>query len=239
MKLSPVVRLSVEDKMLMVRLRLNTAPAFLNRILTTSGCNIFPNFQVSKFHSSLKPYQAEKLSIPKDEFTNQPLYDPTKGKLIYSGPLTKTIKAVKLFSISTSLLGLGMQPVILYNSVDTSLPLKAAVSVFFAFFIVVTPLLIHMVSKKYVTDVYFEDTSNVFTAATFNLFSMRKQLTFKAEDVNAPTLTGPFTSVIIKGKPLFLDPKFFLDKQSYIHLMGFDKPLDLELPKSIKQQTEK
>ena len=31
-------------------------------------------------------------------------------------------------------------------------------------------------------------------------------------------------------KPLFLDPNQFLDKDAYIRLMGYDKPLEWELP---------
>ncbi|GAB1606589.1 transmembrane protein 70 homolog, mitochondrial-like [Argonauta hians] len=214
--------------MLLLLSKLNPAPIFLKKSSALSCCNLL----VHKIYSSPKSYQSDKQLPPlKDEFTDRPLYDATKGKLIYGGPLTKTIKAVKLFSITSSGLGLVFQPFLFYKTPDTSVALKAGVSVFFAFFILVTPLLIHMVSRKYVTDLYFDEHSKIFTAATFNLLSFRKELTFKAEDVEVPAITGPFTSVIVKGKPLFMDPKFFLCKDSYIHLMGYDKPLDWEMPK--------
>ena len=62
---------------------------------------------------------------------------------------------------------------------------------------------------------------------------------FTAEDVKIPEVAGPFTSLIVKGTALFMDPKFFLDKNAYIHLMGFDKPLDWELPKSDVNESPK
>lgn len=36
-----------------------------------------------------------------------------------------------------------------------------------------------------------------------------------------------FTSCAIKGKPVFLDAKFFTDQHHYKRIMGYDKPIDL------------
>lgn len=42
-------------------------------------------------------------------------------------------------------------------------------------------------------------------------------------------MPGLFTSVIAKGKPLFLDPTQFADTSHYARIMGFDKPIDFKL----------
>lgn len=177
--------------------------------------------------------------IQVDQFTQLPLEDPQKGQLIYSGPLTRTIRAVKILSLSTSTLGLCMQPVILMRSAEASLFLKIAFSSFFSFFIFITPLLIHMISKKYVTGAYFEPNSKTFTASKYSFFCRSLEMKFTAEDVKVPDVAGPFTSLIVKDTALFMDPKFFLDKNAYIHLMGFDKPLDWELPRPNDKESSK
>lgn len=55
------------------------------------------------------------------------------------------------------------------------------------------------------------------------------QLVFTPDDVVVPSVTGMFTSCIIKGTPLFLEQKFFHDPNHYIRIMGYDKPVDFKL----------
>lgn len=38
-----------------------------------------------------------------------------------------------------------------------------------------------------------------------------------------------FTTLLAKGKPLFLDPRMFDDPTHYGKLMGYDKPIDFKL----------
>lgn len=38
-----------------------------------------------------------------------------------------------------------------------------------------------------------------------------------------------FTSVIIKGSPLFIEANYFDDVHHYKRIMGYDKPIDFKL----------
>lgn len=53
------------------------------------------------------------------------------------------------------------------------------------------------------------------------------QIEFTPADVTIPTVLGMFTSCAIKGRPVFIDAKYFTDQEHYIKIMGYDKPLDL------------
>lgn len=52
---------------------------------------------------------------------------------------------------------------------------------------------------------------------------------FKIDDVKVPDVPGLFTSLTVKGKPLFMDPNQFTDVSHYAKMMGFDKPIDFKL----------
>ncbi|XP_041375704.1 transmembrane protein 70 homolog, mitochondrial-like [Gigantopelta aegis] len=172
-----------------------------------------------------------------DSITGMPFHDPEKGKLIYGGPLAQMIKVVKTFSITTSAIGLCLQPYLLLHSEGHSIIAKVAVGITLSFFVFVTPLLIHFISKKYVTDCYWNKDTNEFRATTISLLLRRKVLKFTPEDVVVPDVPGMFTSIIIKGRPLFMDPKFFYSREAYIQMMGYDKPLEWELPNTDENQS--
>lgn len=44
------------------------------------------------------------------------------------------------------------------------------------FFAITTPLLIHMITKKYVTHLYYDAKEDVYIANTFNLFARTKEV---------------------------------------------------------------
>lgn len=56
------------------------------------------------------------------------------------------------------------------------------------------------------------------------------QTEFNVDDVHVPDVPGMFTTFIVKGKPMFVDPKFFTVPYHYGRLMGYDKPFDFSLP---------
>ncbi|XP_071085054.1 transmembrane protein 70 homolog, mitochondrial-like [Haliotis cracherodii] len=165
-----------------------------------------------------------------DALTEMPLKHPVKGELVYGGPLWKMVKGIKAFSVSTSMIGLGLQPYILMNAGEAAMFSKVMIGGTISFFIFITPLLIHFVTKKYVTYCYLNRDTGSFTAATYSFFLRRKEIEFTAEDVVVPDIPGMFTTVLVKGKPLFLDARMFYSKDAYIHFMGYDKPIDWTMP---------
>ncbi|XP_011172646.1 transmembrane protein 70 homolog, mitochondrial [Solenopsis invicta] len=149
---------------------------------------------------------------------------------IYYGPLTRQIKILKLFSLLTSCGGLMIQPVVYSKAVENdNIGVVLGIFACIGFFALTTPLLIHMITKKYVTHLYYDAKEDMYIANTYSLFARTKELTFTPKDVVVPDVTGMFTNCVIKNIPLFLEQSFFYDSSHYIRIMGYDKPVDFKL----------
>lgn len=150
-----------------------------------------------------------------------------QDRLVYVGSLESQVKRVKIFSLATSTLGLVCQPIILNKSLDSSTSKIAIIFVGWTCLAVIcSPLLLNYVTKRYITRLTFNQQTGMFTASTLNFINRPKQLTFDRNDVHVPAVPGMFTSFKVKGCPLLLDPSLVIDKQAYMHLMGYDKPID-------------
>ena len=174
-------------------------------------------------------------------FTKQPdiaKTDPVKGDLVYIGTITKMIRIVKGFSLSTSAIGLGMQPLILKQALAVK-PILGVLGVLVSnFFIFITPVLLHFLTKRYVTKIYLKRDEGIFTATTYSFFLQEKEHKFKASDVTVPKIPGMLTSLKIHGKtPLFISSDLFIDKSAFVQMMKYDEPLDWEI--TDKKQNKK
>ncbi|KAJ8948348.1 hypothetical protein NQ318_019333 [Aromia moschata] len=125
---------------------------------------------------------------------------------IYYGLLTPQIRAVKMFSLSSSLVGILAQP-FLYKEIAATgnVPVIVAAYSFIGFFTVVTPVLLHLITKK----IHYTE--------------------FKSTEVRVPEVPGMFTTFCAKGKALFLDPVRSEYPEHYARIMGYDKPIDFKL----------
>lgn len=93
---------------------------------------------------------------------------------IYYGDLTPRIKAVKVFSLTTSLTGICAQPIIMeQGSKLGGAPMMWFLCTFVGFFTFVTPVLLHFITNKYVTEMSFNPETGVYTAVTIS-FLLRK-----------------------------------------------------------------
>lgn len=163
-----------------------------------------------------------------------------------SGSLTPNIKTVKVFSLTTSLAGIAAQPVLYEKATQlgSSTPVIVAVCSFVGFFTFVTPFLLHIITKKYVTELNFNPLTKEYTAVIITFFLTKRQIKFRVEDVNVPEVPGMFTSFLVKTKDLkkpvalFIDPKLFEDPTHYVKIMGFDKPLDFKLNFEEKKESK-
>ena len=112
-----------------------------------------------------------------------------------------------------------------------NLAFAVASGAFLSFFTFATPLLIHWVSKKYVTELLYNKIDDTYTAVTYSLLLRKKKINFKVNDVKITDIPSMFTTFIVgggKGTPLFVDGvQAFSVPQHYVKLMGYDKPLDL------------
>uniref|UniRef100_A0A182WLX1 Transmembrane protein 70 homolog, mitochondrial n=1 Tax=Anopheles minimus TaxID=112268 RepID=A0A182WLX1_9DIPT len=164
---------------------------------------------------------------------------------IYYGSLTPQIRAVKVFSLATSIGGIVAQPILLEQASKVGgMPMIVAVCGFAGFFTFVTPILLHLVTKRYITDLHYDPTSQQYTATTITFFLQREKTQFKVEDVTVPEVGGLFTTFLVKNKAFFVDPQLFPDPTHYIKIMGYDKPIDFKFeeaqePSSGKDMTKK
>ncbi|XP_034104463.1 transmembrane protein 70 homolog, mitochondrial [Drosophila albomicans] len=149
---------------------------------------------------------------------------------VYYGSLAPRMKLVKLFSLTTSFAGIAAQPILMEQGLKIGgtgmAVLLCTVGGFFTF---VTPLLLHFVTKKYVTELHYNQATDEYTATTISLILTKIQTTFRPSDVVVPEVPGMFTSFTVNKRPLFVDPALFDDPEHYVRIMGYDKPIDFKL----------
>ena len=131
--------------------------------------------------------------------------------------------------MSSSVIGLGLQPYLYTALLEHSPLIKGLMGGVVGTFVVVTPLLIHSITRRYVTNMYYNPVDGEFTVDTLTFFVGRKRETFTAADVSSEVMASMFSNLEVKGRPLLIDPSCFSDREAYIKLMGYDKPMDLNL----------
>lgn len=163
-----------------------------------------------------------------DPESGQPYTHPVKGDLVYSGPLTKSVKKLKILSLVSSGLGLAVFPTLIAGKLAWFMIGGLGVAVF------ISPFLIHfIVAKKYVTEIYFNDETKKFNMGTISFFMRRQETEFTADDVIVPDVAGVFSAYRIKGKDVFFNRTLFTSKEVYKHMVGYDKPLDFSMPVTV------
>lgn len=149
------------------------------------------------------------------------------GRLVYTGKLDKPFRAAKSLSLASSLGGAICYPIMLPRILqETSIYMAIAYSIISATFVVLTPSLIQMICKRYLTSLYYNEKTGEFTGFYKNFFMMERQVKFRAEDVEVPPITGMFTSMVVKNKPFFINHDDFDDKQVLTKMLGYDKEFD-------------
>ncbi|XP_036293044.1 transmembrane protein 70, mitochondrial [Pipistrellus kuhlii] len=166
---------------------------------------------------------------------------PEDGRLIYTGNLARTVFGVKCFSYSTSALSLAFLPYIFAQSnvVFGSLPLQILFYGILGSFTVVTPVLLHLITKGYVIRLYHEATTDTYKAVTYSVLLSEISTVFHQNDVKIPSTTHLFTTFFANTKSLLVNPGLFPNPKDYDHLMGYDKPFTFDMEEtSEKKQLE-
>ena len=166
---------------------------------------------------------------------NLPLNHGKYGRLVYAAPLSSRVKAVKVFSIVTSIFGLAMQPVVFSHANSLPVVLKFALTGGVSFFVLGTPLLLHWLTKRYVLHMYYNEDKKEFSAALYNIFAKKNYVTFSVDDVQFSVGPDILNSIFVHKKPMMFDPECFLVTEAYIRLMKYDKPLEWELKQDLNE----
>lgn len=180
-----------------------------------------------------KGFEKAKTDLFKQEelsFKGPPIQDlPTSdyGKLVYTGKLDKPFRAAKSLSLASSFGGAVCYPIMLPKILEeASLFVAIGYSLVSVTFILLTPSLIQMISKRYFTSIYYDEKSSIFTGVYKNFFMMERKIRFRSEDVEVPPITGMFTSMLIRKKPHFVNHEDFEDKEILKKMLGYDKEFD-------------
>ncbi|KAI5255470.1 transmembrane protein 70, mitochondrial [Manis pentadactyla] len=160
------------------------------------------------------------------------------GRLIYTGNLARTVFGVKCFSYSTSVISLAVLPYIFAqnNIVFGSLPLQILFYGIIGSFTVITPALLHFVTKGYVIRLYHEATTDTYKAITYNVVLSETSTVFHQNDVKIPNSTHVFTTFYAKTKSLLVNPVLFPNPEDYNHLMGYDKPFTFDMEEASEKK---
>ncbi|KAH8255931.1 hypothetical protein KR026_002936 [Drosophila bipectinata] len=183
-------------------------------------------------------HQLQQEKFPSRWLATQSTKDGSENELqrIYYGTLAPRMKLVKFFSLSTSLAGLAAQPILMEQGMKIG---GTGMAVFLCsvggFFTFVTPLLLHFITKKYVTELHYNPQTEEYTATTISLLLQKIKTTFRTSDVVVPEVPGMFTSFLVNKRPLFVDPALFDDPEHYVKIMGYDKPIDFKLDLSVRE----
>lgn len=108
--------------------------------------------------------------------TQPPAKDSEEGQLqrVYYGSLAPRMKLVKLFSLTTSLAGIAAQPILMEQGMKIGgTGMAVALCTVGGFFTFVTPLLLHFITKKYVTELHYNPVTEEYTATTISLILMK------------------------------------------------------------------
>lgn len=93
---------------------------------------------------------------------------------IYDGILAKQIRLVKTFSLTTTVMGLLGQPLIYSKSLEVGgAPVMVVACSIVGFFTFVTPVLLHLITRKYVLKLEYDRSDDTYLATLMTFFVMR------------------------------------------------------------------
>ncbi|XP_072169508.1 transmembrane protein 70, mitochondrial-like [Diadema setosum] len=144
--------------------------------------------------------------------------EPSKDKLIYSGPLSSLVRLVKFFSLSTSIISSGLLAALLMGGEGGAMTIVAGG---ISSVMICTPVILHWFTKGYITRLYYDYPSKTYTACTYDFFLTDAKTEFKRSDISLPSVSNVISSFSIRGKPVLVDPRGFLNPNHYNHLMGY------------------
>ncbi|KAL0280315.1 UNVERIFIED_CONTAM: hypothetical protein PYX00_001648 [Menopon gallinae] len=184
---------------------------------------------LSKVRTNNCLYQSRVYLITYEDAVEKNKKQKVRKKLIYYGTLGSKIKGLKALSFSTSFIGLVAQPFLYSQLVKLPGPLMYLLYTAFGIFTFLTPILIHMVARKYVMEITYDPTRDMYEAQTMTFFFKYRPLEFSLSHISKVDSPSIFNSYFIKEEPFIIFQDGFLDNEHYIKIHRYDQPLDLRL----------
>ncbi|XP_031574751.1 transmembrane protein 70, mitochondrial-like [Actinia tenebrosa] len=189
---------------------------------------------MSRYSSLLRPastisrvmsshVQGRKTIITKIQSSNmsQGINDPNNHNwnLVYEGPLSKSVKYVKGFSLTTAAASIAGSPILVYFG-KQSVPIvgKLAIAGLLCIIGNSTTVLLHWFSKAYVHKMYYDSTRQVFSAETSSFLGRLQRTDFEVKDIIFPQEESAFSTFEAKGKKFFLHQEM-VEAQQVLHFL--------------------
>lgn len=146
---------------------------------------------------------------------------------VYSNPISKLVIGAKIFSLSSSCIVLAAQPFLMskFASLTTFAPFFAS-SLAFA---LLTPALLHVLTRSCVFSITYDKTRSKFTAYTKSIFLRSKSIEFDESDISYSVASLSFANMTVRNKiSLLVLENGFSDLEIKHRLLGFDKPIKFQ-----------
>ncbi|XP_057730922.1 uncharacterized protein LOC130946262 [Arachis stenosperma] len=132
--------------------------------------------------------------------------DDKEAGVVYYGPISNTIKKVKLLSLSTCCLSVSLGPVITFmTSPDMNVILKGAVASSVIFFSASTTFALHWFVSPYVHKLRWQPGSDSFEVDMMTWLATYTPKTIKFADIRPPQTNRPFVSFKANDNFYFVD----------------------------------
>ncbi|KAJ0259734.1 hypothetical protein HA466_0060430 [Hirschfeldia incana] len=128
------------------------------------------------------------------------------GSVVYYGPISSTIKKVKLLSLSTCCLSVSLGPVITFmTSPGLNVIMKGAVASTVIFLSASTTAALHWFVSPYVHKLRWQPGSDTFEVEMMTWLATFAPKTLKFSDIRYPDTQRPFVSFKADGEYYFVD----------------------------------
>lgn len=150
--------------------------------------------------------------------------------VVYRGPISSTIKKVKLLSLSTCCLSVSLGPVITFmTSPDMNVILKGAVASTVIFLSASTTAALHWFVSPYVHKLRWQPGADSFEVVMLSWLATPLPRTVRFADVRPPQTQRPFVTFKAGGDFYFVDAEHFRDKALLARLTPQKTPLQSAL----------
>lgn len=132
--------------------------------------------------------------------------DDKETGVVYHGPISNTIKKVKLLSLSTCCLSVSLGPVITFmTSPDMNVILKGALASTVIFLSASTTGALHWFVSPYIHKLRWQPGSDSFEVEMLSWLASSIPRTIKFSDIRPPETQRPFVTFKANGSFYFVD----------------------------------
>ncbi|CAL1374328.1 unnamed protein product [Linum trigynum] len=142
----------------------------------------------------------------KDKSPGEDKDDEDETGIVYRGPISSTIKKVKMLSLSTCCLSVSLGPVITFmTSTDSNVILKGAVASSVIFFSASTTAALHWFVSPYIHRLRWQPGSDSFEVDMMSWLATYAKETIRFADIRVAETNRPFVTFQANGKFYFVD----------------------------------